>query len=196
VARELAEALGMSYAFGVSYLALAVALGILPAFARRDWPTPLFAIAPLALALLALPFLRSERPFAALLGASLGEVEAAREHDRHRDERNLEMVLRYGNALEDARSRHDGLTLTYEQLTADPEAVTRRACEFLGVAWEPSMLDYGAHDHGRFRAGLGDWSDKIKSGRIQAPEPLPDPREIPEALRPLSAAWGYLPDGS
>ena len=54
------------------------------------------------------------------------------------------------------------------------------------------MLEYGEHDHGKFKSGLGDWSDKIKSGRIQAPEPLPSADEIPPALREVSAAWGYL----
>lgn len=114
---------------------------------------------------------------------------AARPQDS--EERNLEMILRYGNALEEARGRHDGITVTYETLTADPERVTKDVCGYLGVDWEASMLEYGEHDHGRFKSGLGDWSDKIKSGRIQAPEPLPAPEEIPPALRELSAAWGY-----
>ena len=30
------------------------------------------------------------------------------------------------------------------------------------------MLEYGQQDHGRFKSGLGDWNEKIKSGRIQA----------------------------
>ena len=55
------------------------------------------------------------------------------------------------------------------------------------------MLEYGEHDHGRFKAGLGDWSDKIKSGQIQPAEPLPSPDEIPPALREISEAWGYAP---
>ena len=53
------------------------------------------------------------------------------------------------------------------------------------------MLEYGQQDHGRFKSGLGDWNDKIKSGRIQAPAPPPE--EIPEPLRPIAATWGYLP---
>ena len=115
---------------------------------------------------------------------------AARPQDS--EERNLEMILRYANALEDARSKHDGITVTYEDLTRDAAGVTQRICTYLGVEWEPSMLEYGEHDHGKFKSGLGDWSDKIKSGRIQEPEPLPAPEEVPPALRDVSAAWGYL----
>jgi hypothetical protein len=59
------------------------------------------------------------------------------------------------------------------------------------VSYEPRMLDYGQFDHGRFRAGLGDWHDKIRSGQVQTAPPPPAAREIPEALRPACAAWGY-----
>ena len=118
--------------------------------------------------------------------------QAARK-EKDTEERNLEMVLRYANALEAARQKYDGVTVRYEDLTADPERVTREVCDFLGVAWERTMLDYGEHDHGRFKSGLGDWSEKIKSGQIQPPEPLPSPEEIPPALREISEAWGYVP---
>jgi Sulfotransferase family len=104
-------------------------------------------------------------------------------------EKNVEMILRYCEALEQARQAHDGLTVRYEDLTADPAAVTRDVCAFLGVPWEAKMLDYGEFEHGRFRAGLGDWADKIKSGKVQEAEPPPD--EVPEPLRPVTAAWGY-----
>ena len=108
------------------------------------------------------------------------------------EERNHEMVLRYANALERARDTYDGHTVRYEDLAADPEAETKKLCAFLGVEWEPGMLDYGQTER-RFKAGLGDWNDKIKSGKVQAPDPLPAPDEVPEALRGIAAAWGYLP---
>jgi LPS sulfotransferase NodH len=105
---------------------------------------------------------------------------------------NLEQVLKYGNALEDARRSLEGLTVRYEDLTADPEAALRGVCSFIGVDWEPQMLDYGQFEHGGYKYGLGDRKGKIKSGRIQEPERLPSPDEIPNALRPLAEAWGYL----
>jgi poly(ribitol-phosphate) beta-N-acetylglucosaminyltransferase len=109
------------------------------------------------------------------------------------EERNLEMVLRYCEAVERARRSYPGLTVRYEDMARDPEAVTRSICEWLGVEWEPEMMNYREHDHGRFRPGLGDWGGNIKSGEIQPPSPPPSPEEIPEALRPLCEAWGYLP---
>lgn len=117
--------------------------------------------------------------------------QKARQQDS--EERNLEMVLRYANALEEARRAHPGITVRYEELTANPEAESRRLCDFLAVPFEPSMLEYGQFDHGRFRPGLGDWTDKIKSGEIQPAAPPPPLEEVPEALHEISAAWGYLP---
>jgi hypothetical protein len=67
-------------------------------------------------------------------------------------ERNEEMVLRYATALEAARASYDGHTVRYEDLAADPEAETRRLCAFLGVPWEPAMLEYGQTER-RFKAG-------------------------------------------
>src|SRR3954469_10306088 len=105
---------------------------------------------------------------------------------------NAQVVARYCNAVEAARQAHDGLTVRYEELAADPEGVTRRLCEFLGVPWERRMLDYGDFSHGAFKSGLGDWSENIRSGRVQAPVPPPPAGEIPPELLALCRAWGYL----
>ena len=106
-------------------------------------------------------------------------------------ERNAAMVLRYGNAVEEARRKYPGLTVRYEDLASDPETVTRQVCDFLGVPWEREMLDYGRFEHGKFKPGLGDWSANIKSGEIKPPEPPPE--EIPPELVELARDWGYLP---
>src|SRR4051812_25665578 len=82
-------------------------------------------------------------------------------------ERNLAAVRRYTDALERARNTLPGLDVRYEDLTQDPERELRRLCDFLGVRFEPAMLDYDRFDHGAYRVGLGDWTDKIRSGKIQ-----------------------------
>ena len=102
---------------------------------------------------------------------------------------NIRLIHRYCAALERARQSHEGHTVRYEELTANPEAVTQGVCRYLGLEWEPGMLDYGEYDHGRFRAGLGDWADKIKTGQIQAAKP--PPADTPPPLREIAAAWGY-----
>lgn len=107
------------------------------------------------------------------------------------NEKNLDLIRRYCEALERARQAYDGLTVRYEDLTADPGPVTQRLCDFLGVEREPGMLEYGEFDHGRYRSGLGDYAGKIKTGEIQPPEPPPE--HIPEPLGEMSAAWGYSP---
>jgi hypothetical protein len=122
-------------------------------------------------------------------------IARSRQRARPQDspDRNLAMVLRYAQAVEAARHELPGLTLRYEDLAADPAAETRRACAFLGVEWEARMLDYGRFDHGRFRPGLGDWSDNIRSGKVRSPAPPPPPEAVPPELRPIAAAWGYIP---
>lgn len=104
----------------------------------------------------------------------------------------VESTLKYVQKLDEARSGLEGVTVKYEDLTADPEREIRRICEYLQVDFEPDMLDYGSKDHGKLKAGLGDWTGKIKSGKLQEPRPLPKPDEVPEALRELSVKWGYL----
>jgi hypothetical protein len=122
-------------------------------------------------------------------------IAASRQAVRPQDSpaRNAEMVRRYGDALEHARRTHPGLVVRYEELTADPRRVTQELCDHLGVPWEAGMLDYGRFEHGGYRAGLGDWKEKIRSGRVQAP--TGPPPETPPELVQLSAAWGYAERG-
>jgi len=100
-------------------------------------------------------------------------------------------TLKYMEALERARPKHPGLSLRYEDLTADPAKETRRICEFLGLDWEPGMLEYGKQNHGDFKKGIGDWREKIKTGTVQPGRPLADISEVPAELRPMCERWGY-----
>ena len=124
-----------------------------------------------------------------------GAIARSRQAVQGRGRRTSVSRSRYCEALEAARQTYDGHTVRYEDLTADPERELRRICDFLGVDYEPTMLDYGQFDHGRYKFGLGDWNEKIKSGAIQPPEPPPPLEEIDPALREMCAKWGYLEAG-
>ena len=117
-------------------------------------------------------------------------------HEGKPEARSMERAIPYTRNfmehVERARQKHPGMTVRYEDLTADPEAQTQRICEYLGVPWEPGMLDYGQHDHGEFVAGIGDWRDKIRSGTVQPGRPLPEAHEVPEELHEMCRVWGYL----
>jgi len=102
---------------------------------------------------------------------------------------SLAKVVRYMTALEQAREAREGFTVRYEELTAAPDAIVRGLCEFLGVTFEPAMLDYGRFEHDGFTPGLGDSSLNIRSGRIQPPTPIPD--EVPAELSGICGTLGY-----
>ncbi|MDX6744559.1 sulfotransferase [Actinocorallia sp. A-T 12471] len=101
-------------------------------------------------------------------------------------------TLRFMEAVERCRTLLPGPTYRYEDLVADPEKVTRDLCGEIGVEWTPEMLEYGARDHGPVAKGIGDWRDKIVTGRVQPGRALPDPSEVPDELVPIARTWGYL----
>lgn len=104
-------------------------------------------------------------------------------------------ALRYMRATQRARKALPGHTVRYEELTADPEATVKDICGFLGIDWEPGMLQYGARQEGELRKGLGDWKDKIATGSIQSGRKLPDPAAVPKSLRKMCKTWGYPVEG-
>lgn len=105
----------------------------------------------------------------------------------------IDEVLTYLNALDEARRNLPGHTIRYEDLTQHSETTLRGVCDYLGIEWEPRMLEYGERRVGKLRRGLGDWRGKIRSGAIQAGRDLPDPSDVPERLVTISRTWGYLP---
>ncbi|MFI6175330.1 sulfotransferase family protein [Nonomuraea sp. NPDC051191] len=110
--------------------------------------------------------------------------------DRRTPEEAALDALRYMKAVQKARAALPGLTVRYEELSAEPERVTREICAFLGLEWEPRMLSYG--EQRVLEKGLGDWRDKIRTGTVQPARELPSPDLIPEPLKPISRTWGYL----
>ncbi|MFD7708838.1 sulfotransferase family protein [Streptomyces sp. NPDC059786] len=117
-------------------------------------------------------------------------------HEGDPDKRSYEEAaadaLRYMKAVDNARKGlTGGHTVRYEEITADPEKEMRRLCAFLGVDFEPAMLDYGKRDGSQVVKGLGDWRDKIRTGSVQAGRALPGDDDIPPLLRPMCEAWGY-----
>lgn len=107
----------------------------------------------------------------------------------HAREPSAAHLLRFMTALQAARAQLPGLTVRYEDLTADPGQEMRRVCAFLSVGFEPGMLAYAGA--GPFRRGVGDWTAKIHTGQVQPARPLPGPGAVPEVLHPICQAWGY-----
>jgi hypothetical protein len=100
-------------------------------------------------------------------------------------------VTRYATKVDEARRQLNGHTVRYEDLVDDPVGETQRLCEYLGVPFEPGMLEYGRSDHGPLKAGLGDWTESIRTGRVQPSRPIPNSSGLPRPLRQITEAWGY-----
>jgi hypothetical protein len=121
-----------------------------------------------------------------------GDVVASwwRARPRYTEEEVVNSVLRYMTAVQEARSELPGATVRYEDLLADPEKVIRELCTFLGVDYEPGMLEYGQAEGRTYKAGLGDWSARIRTGRVQAQD-VTEHAEIPPRLKKIAKIWGY-----
>ncbi|MFC7583804.1 sulfotransferase family protein [Nonomuraea antimicrobica] len=110
--------------------------------------------------------------------------------DRRTPDEAAADALRYMKAVQRARAALPGLTVRYEELTADPERIARGICGFLTLPWAPEMLSYGTPDV--VSKGLGDWKDKIRSGAVQRGRDLPRADEVPAVLKDMCRTWEYL----
>ena len=128
-------------------------------------------------------------PAAAVASLHSSFDPAWRPEDGGRLDDSVSRGLRYMSAVEQARAALPGFTVRYEELTESPAGVLEELCGFLGVPFQPGMLEYGRFDHAGFAPGLGDSSLNIRSGRIQPPTQIPD--EVPDELSEICALWGY-----
>ncbi|MGH3326936.1 MAG: sulfotransferase family protein [Streptomycetales bacterium] len=119
-----------------------------------------------------------------------GQAVSGADADRGSRLELLDAYLRALYQLQAAREELSGLTVRYEDLVANPARNYAAICEFLGLEWEPAMLDYGAADHGVL-TGSGDFGRKLRSGHIHTDRPMPADDEIPLPLRPICASLGY-----
>jgi len=91
----------------------------------------------------------------------------------------------------------------YEQLVQHPEAEMQRVCDFLGLPFEPSAIEYGRHDHdtkglgdpltvGKHVRPITDSVDKWAAELAQYPERL---RVVREMIATIDDAdletWGF-----
>ncbi|GAA2574639.1 sulfotransferase [Winogradskya consettensis] len=107
------------------------------------------------------------------------------------EEEAIASVTKYLTALREARTNlPGGHTVRYEDLTRDPAAEAKKICNYLGVDFQPAMVDYGNADHGPLVAGLGDWQEKIQTGAVQQARPVPT-IDLPDKLKVLAADLGY-----
>jgi hypothetical protein len=102
-------------------------------------------------------------------------------------EETKDIVLRLMAGVEDARLNLPGLQVRYEQLTDQPHQVAAEICAHLGVSFEPTMLDYQVPE--QLLPGIGDFTDKIRSGRVQPGRPFP--AAIDPDLAAACRRWEY-----
>lgn len=111
---------------------------------------------------------------------------------RSRRSRSIEVLTTFCLAMQEAQRNVPSINVRYEDLVSEPESTTQFMCDYLNIPWERQMLDYGSFSHGPFKKFLGDWSDNIRSGKIQASKELPRADEIPNDMKHLCKSFGYL----
>ena len=122
--------------------------------------------------------------------AILASALASRRPDHGRDE-VTDMVVEFLDAVRETLPVLTGITVRYEDLVSDPRAVMTRVCGYLGVPFEPGMIDYGRWDHGPLLSGVGDFGERIRSGRVLPASDGPA-GGVPPRLRPALVEWGYV----
>jgi hypothetical protein len=91
------------------------------------------------------------------------------------------------DGVEQARQNLPGHEVRYEQLTTEPGRTVAEVCDFLGVDFEPAMLNYAVPE--ALVPGIGDFTDKIRTGLIQPNLRAVD--NVPAAIAERRGRWGY-----
>jgi len=88
--------------------------------------------------------------------------------------------------------------LRYEDLVLDPERVLRDLTDWIGVPWDPVMLQYHELDQKAFSARVSGWQELTRSpltadriGRYRTRMPQREIRTVERVLGPRLERWGY-----
>lgn len=118
--------------------------------------------------------------------ADILESAFAASPQRPRDD-TTHIVTSLIDGVREAQEHLAGHDVRYEDLTTAPEQAMTDLCGFLGVAFEPEMLQYSVPDV--LAPGIGDFTENIKTGQVLLP------RIRGGAAAPLVAEhrrhWGY-----
>lgn len=115
--------------------------------------------------------------------------------DTHNQKYRTTFINKLRNLAEAMAEAFDvvgGIKLRYEDLTKSPELVTQYICDFLNLPWESTMLNYGDVDHGPMKRYIGDWGEKIESGKITPDSDNYTHDNIPSDMRDLCKLFDYL----
>lgn len=103
----------------------------------------------------------------------------------------VELVAEWADRLDAVlAAAPESLLVRYEDLTNDPEKTCRQLTTFLDVPFDSRMLAYGDADHGALDAGIGDWGENIRSGRIKKVTEYSGARPVEEIVA-ICERWGY-----
>jgi hypothetical protein len=76
----------------------------------------------------------------------------------------------------------------YEELTTDPAGTVRRLCDFLGLPFEPAMLEYWAHEHHPIAGNAGAHSLVIRERERRGLSPRDHHKRVNEGDRFYTSA--------
>jgi hypothetical protein len=109
---------------------------------------------------------------------------------RRPPERVVEDVRAQLVALDAVRREADTLTVRSEDVAAHLERELTRLCGFLGVDWDPVLLE-DRSDPVDPEAILESWRDGIASALQPRADEVKPPGRTPAPLVELAQAWGY-----